>query len=157
MKKFTAILTIVVLAAVVALASFVSVSANSKQAGDTAAQIQNDDFYTEASYVHLNGSGTQAGPDTLSFQGIKDRKTTVRVADLFDGQGLLTVHYTAKGNVLTVDSADLPQGVTSYTVTVADNANHVVATEVKNGQSKTRTGYAINKYSEAMLSAQQAN
>lgn len=155
MKKLTAILSIIAAAAFIALASFVTVSANGGNNGDAAAQIANDDFYTESAYIHITSSGQQSGPDTLSFVGVNDKTTQVRVGDLFNKDTpLMKVHYTLKGQQLVIDKSDLPAGVSSYTVDVQDGANHVTATEVKNGQTRTRVGYAINKYSETLATTQ---
>ncbi|WP_461215332.1 hypothetical protein [Lacticaseibacillus sp. GG6-2] len=155
MKKLTAILSIIAVAAFVALASFVTVSANGGKTGDAAAQIANDDFYSQSAYVHITSSGQQSGPDTLSFVGVSDQTTQVRVADLFNTDApLMKVNYTLKGQQLVIDKSDLPAGVSSYTVDIQDGANHVTATEVKNGQTRTRVGYAINKYSEVLATTQ---
>ena len=155
MKKLIAMLFIVPIAAFAAVAGFVTVSANGGSSDDVSSRIANTNFYTQAAYMRISSSGQYTGADTLSFTGVADQKTQVRVPNLFsDDTKLMLVHYTMDGDTMVIDKADLPAGTTSYTIDVKDDANNVTATQVKDGQTRSRTGYAINKYSEVLATTQ---
>lgn len=158
MKKLTSIVSIVVVAAFLALIGVASVSANSRTGETVAERIQNQEFYSKAANIYGDRTtGVHYGPDVLSFSGLKASSDEMRVGDLFtttQTPSLRLVHFTVAGNKLVVAPSDLPAGVSSYYLEVAKDENSVVLHETKNGVTRSLTGYAISEFSANLAQAE---
>lgn len=151
MKKFALLIAVVAVAALVAIIQVVNVSAVSST-NPAIAQIQNDDFYTPQAYINQKKTGINHGADTLSFAGVNDKASQVRIADLFsnDTNALNTVNYTVDGSTLVVDQSDLPAGVSAYSAQLNDDGTTITVREVKNGVTRTRSGSAVNRTNDQL-------
>lgn len=144
MKNFAMLIPVVIVAAVIAVLGTVSVSANSDTTTATTS-IQSSDYYTAQSYIDQSRTNVNTGADALSFTGVADKNTQLRIADLFNGGQLRTVDYSLSGDTLEVAEGDWPAGVSAYTATFNQSGSQLTIHEVKNGVTRTRVANAVNR------------